>query len=202
MRVIIFLICSILLSNTISAQNEEIIFNKRPIEIGFEFQVYPAGIMPGLKMEMGLGSYYKNALNLRVGYNRARRHDWGEHEDERGGGWGGSIGYRYYIIKPMKSLFAGIKTDIWKLNIDWRNSGTDEILWTNDDAIGISKILIFQPTAEIGYKFFIPVGESGNNGLYITPTFAFGLEINVKTEGDPVGQGTIGLLGLEIGYRF
>jgi hypothetical protein len=41
----------------------------------------------------------------------------------------------------------------------------------------------------------------GDNWIF-TPGIAFGVEINVKTEGEPVGEGAIILVGLMLGKRF
>lgn len=174
---------------------------KRPIELSFEYQMYPAGMMPGLKMEIGVGKYYKHAINTRVAYNRARRHGWGEHGDERGGGMGASIGYRFYIIRPMKGLYAGVRNDFWNLKIDYRDIGEDMLYGTEDDFdFGSTKIFILQPTVELGYKFLLLIKDKTT--LFITPQVAAGWEYNAITNGEPVGQGAIGLWGIDIGIRF
>jgi hypothetical protein len=55
--------------------------------------------------------------------------------------------------------------------------------------------LVLQPTLEAGWGFV--VGEK----IVFTPTVAFGFEINVKTEGEPTGEGAIVLLGINLAYR-
>ena len=198
-KIIIF--CLLILGSfSIHAQDDAL--EKRPIELSFEYQMYPAGMMPGLKIEVGLGKYYKSSIEGRIAYNRARRHSWGEHGDERGGGWGGSVGYKYYILKPMKGLYVGGRSDVWRLNIDYRDIGEDMTYGTSDDSdFGQSKIWIFQPTVSVGYKFLFKVGAK-DTVIFLTPQVAAGWEYNVKTEGEAVGQGAIGLWGLDIGVRF
>ncbi len=188
------------LSNSLLAQEET--KEKRPFELDFNFQAYPAGIIPGLQLEIGVGTYYKSSLGLKVGYNRARRRNWGEHEDERGGGFGGGIFYKYYLLNPNKQLYIGARTELWKMIIDWRNSGDDENLWTDDDIVGFTDILVFQPTLEMGYKFVIPFKENSHNALIINPNIAAGWELNVISKGDDVGQGSIALIGVDLGLRF
>ncbi len=199
-----FIVCMIMVSFPLTfllGQNDDL--DKRPIELSFEYQMYPAGMMPGLKVEAGLGKYYKSSLEARIAYNRARRHGWGEHGDERGGGWGGSFGYKYYILKPMKGLYIGVRSDVWRLTIDYRDIGEDMIYDTADDSdFGQSKIWILQPTASVGYKFLFRVGNEKKTTIFLTPQVAAGWEYNVKTEGEAVGQGAIGLWGLDIGVRF
>jgi hypothetical protein len=174
---------------------------KRPVELSFEYQMYPAGMMPGVKIEIGVGKYYKHAINARIAYNRARRNGWGEHGDERGGGLGTSIGYRFYIIRPMKGLYVGVRSDFWNMKIDYRDIGEDMEYGTADDSdFGSSKIFILQPTVEVGYKFLISVGEKIT--LFISPQIAAGWEYNAITNGEDVGQGAIGLWGIDIGIRF
>ncbi len=169
---------------------------ERPLEIGILYQMYPAGYVPSLYCEWGMGQYYKHGLSARLGYNITRRKSWGEHEDERGGGIGGSLGYRFYVTHPFKGFIIGSRFDVWNLNIDWTNSGVDEILFNDDDEIGTSKILILQPTIEIAYKFLF------KNNFYITPSLAAGWEYNAITRGDDVGQGSIVLWGFDLGLRF
>ncbi|MGK0390875.1 MAG: hypothetical protein ACI94Y_003635 [Maribacter sp.] len=188
-----------LLSIELTAQDNSL--EKRPIELSFEYQMYPAGMMPGVKMEIGVGKYYKHSMNVRIAYNRAKRHGWGEHGDERGGGLGASIGYRFYIIRPMKGLYAGVRSDFWNMKINYRDIGEDMSYGTADDSdFGSTKIFILQPTVEIGYKFLIPVGEKTT--LFITPQIAAGWEYNAITNGEAVGQGAIGLWGIDLGIRF
>ncbi len=195
MKRILFILFLIFSFSILRAQ-EEAVDSKNPIEIGIEYQMYPAGYVPSLKLEFGLGKYAKHGFNTRVAYNITRRRDWGEHEDERGSGFGGSIGYRYYILDPFKALYVGARFDVWRLKIDWRNSGADELLFTNDDERNTTKIIVTQPTIEVGYKFRI------KDKFIINPALALGWEYNAKTEGDPVGQGSILLWGVDLMYRF
>ncbi|MGB1218050.1 MAG: hypothetical protein ACPG5P_09245 [Saprospiraceae bacterium] len=181
---------------SIGQENEQ----KRHIDLGLEFQMYPAGIIPGVRVGFGLDKYNTHEINARLGFNKAKRNNWGEHEDERGNGWGGSLAYRYYFKSNMKGFSLGTRADIWNLSIDWRNIGTDEELWTEDDDIGNSKIIIFQPTAEVAYTFLIPISEKQR--VFISPNVAFGYELNVKTKGEKVGQGNILLWGVVAGIRF
>ena len=62
---------------------------------------------------------------------------------------------------------------------------------------GNTDIIVIQPTLEVGY-LFLPF----DSNLHISPTVSFGYEVNVRTRGEPVGEGAILLLGFQIGKRF
>lgn len=194
---LMLLLCFLALGMNVQGQSLE----KRPIELSFEYQMYPAGMIPGLKVEVGVGQYFKHSMSARLCYHRVRRHGWGKHGDERGNGFGASIGYKYYIIKPMKGLYTGARASVSKLTIDYRDIGDDEIFGTEDDGnFGQSKVVVIQPTIEFGYKFLFPIGRG--KILFITPQIAAGFEYNAITDGEAVGKGATGLWGVDIGLRF
>ncbi len=155
--------------------------------IGIELQAYPAGVILGVRGGVGLGS--RQELNLRLGWNIARRGDFGKHDNERGGGPGFGVGYRYYLKDGLEGLFLGARTDFWLMDIDWRDDSPSRS--------GSTDITVFQPTLEAGYNLL----NSRSNWL-LMPTVSFGYEINVHTEGEEVGEGAILLGGVNLGYRF
>ncbi len=203
----VFLVISLVLtmfySSNAQEQEVEYVENKKSIvfETGFEFQGYFTGIIPGVRFETIINDAH--GINLRLGYQLIRHRDLGEHDDERGNGYGFSLGYRGYMRNVgFKGAFVGIRGDIWFNSIDW----TDEnILVTK----GTSDIVVFQPTIEAGYQFLL-----ANDKLSIAPSLAFGWEWNVKTEGNVIsgpitestttetGDGPILLAGFSISYRF
>ncbi|NNE26340.1 MAG: hypothetical protein HKN09_05815 [Saprospiraceae bacterium] len=150
---------------------------------GFEFQAYPTGLIPAVYFEQAIGS---NAdLYARLGYNWIRHRDLGKHDDERGDGFGFSIGYKRFFSKTEKTKWRlGVKNDIWWNSIDW----------TEGNQTGNTQITVVQPTLELGY-----VIQKSN--MLISPTLAFGYEVNVRTEGSPTGEGAILLLGVQWGRR-
>lgn len=182
-------------TSTIFAQ-EDLILNytsatdlKIPrLNLGAEIQYYPAGWVYAARADLYLGKHIN--WNFRLAYNGVNRKDLSEyHLTEVGGGFGASLGYRYFFDK-RKGLFLGGRADIWQLNIDW----------TDEDAnlmpiSGTTAVTVFQPTVEIGYQF--KVGKHWT----IAPAFTNGFEINVKTEGDEVKQGFITLVGLNAAYQ-
>jgi len=152
-------------------------------DIGAEYQWYPSGNITGL--HLAFNSKLHSSFLVRVGYNKANRKDNGEKDNEKGGGWGGSLGYRYYFKPYPYKLFLGLRSDIWRLKIDWEQGAQT----------GSTKTWTLQPAFEIGYTFVI------NDQAFITPVISNGVEINIKTEGDKVGQGFITLFGISTGFR-
>ena len=153
------------------------------IAAGVEAQAYPAGFILGVRAD---GSVSKNfSLNLRAGYNFARRGDLGEHMKERGGGPGLSAGARYYLKPGFMGFFLGARIEFWLMDIDW-----EDRLPNDDIRSGNTDITVFQPLVEGGYTFGL-----GNGNWAITPKITLGYEINIKTKGEEVGQGAISLLG-------
>jgi hypothetical protein len=157
-------------------------------DISFEFQAYPTGLIPGLRVEQGFGD--KSALHLRLGANLFDHRNLGVQDEERGSGFGFSVGYKRYLKNDHKGWSLGLKNDIWFNTVNW----VDNISGGTDQE-GTTKIVVVQPTAELGYLM-----KFGNNWVF-TPSIAFGFEVNVKTEGEPTGEGAIFLLGLSIGRR-
>lgn len=160
-------------------------------DLNFEFQAYPTGLIPGLRLEKGFAD--RHALHLRLGYNWIRHRDLGEHGDERGDGYGFSLGYKYYFRDGFEGWFLGLRDDTWFNTLDWEDYDANDAVINS----GTSEIVVVQPTAEAGYTFTL-----GNGGWTLTPNVAFGFEINVQTEGADVGQGAILLLGVKVGPRF
>ena len=161
---------------------EEIGYNTT--DIAGEFRWYPAGTITALHIAMNAKIHH--SVFVTFGYNKADHKSWGEHESEKGGGWGGSLGYRYYFRPFPHKFFIGARTGLWKLKIDWKE-GTES---------GTTNTWTVQPTFEIGYTFFI------NDQAILTPFIANGAEINIKTEGEEVGHGFITLVGICVGFRF
>src|SRR5688572_5053727 len=152
-------------------------------DIGAHYQWYPSGTITGL--HFAFNSKIHHSILLQLNYNKANREDNGEKENEKGSGWGGAIGYRYYFRPFPHKFFIGAKTDIYRMKIDW-SQGIET---------GETKTWTLQPLFEIGYTFII------NDQAFITPSISNGVEINVKTEGDKVGQGFITLIGISAGFR-
>ena len=166
--------------------------NGKSFDIGVEVQAYPTGVIPGLHFEFGLSE--KDGLLGRIGYNIVDHRDLGVQDDEKGGGFGFSAGYRRYFKANRQGFFLGARTDLWFNKIDWKDNpdSPNEV-----EVEGRTEITVLQPTAEAGY-----VVNLGNGSWSFVPNIAFGAEINIKTEGRPVGESAILLVGFTFRKRF
>ncbi len=152
--------------------------------LGIELQVYPTGVIPGLRYELPLSD--RGNLYLRAGYQIIDHRDLGVQDDESGTGYGFSVGYHHYFKADRTKWSILLKNDVWFNTIDWA-SGTDLI-----EVFGTSDITVIQPTAQVEYSIML------SDKMRLSPSFAFGFEWNVKTEGRETGQGAIILLGLSL----
>ena len=161
-----------------------------PFELGLELQAYPSGFIPGLRADCFLTK--KDAVHLRLGLQFINHQDYGVQDNEKGNGFGATLGYRRHFGQKTQGIFAGARCDFWRNQIDWIDYDADgpEILES-----GTSKVFVVQPTAELGYRFLL-----GADRLRFAPALAFGYEINVKTQGAKTGEGAIFLLGFVFSY--
>lgn len=158
-------------------------------DIGFELQVYPTGVIPGIRYESAISD--RSAINLRLGGQVIRHQDFGVHDDERGNGLGMSLGYKRYFRTGQQGPAWGVRTDIWFNTLDWIDDES-----TADEMSGTTDVIVLQPTVDLSWQYF------ATPQLFISPSVAAGFEINVVTEGEEVGEGFIYLLGVTMGYRF
>lgn len=161
-----------------------------------EAQVYPAGIIPGIRFDYSLGN--NSYLTSRIGYNLADRKDYGKNDNEEGDGLGFSIGYARTNFLAT-NLTAHLRADLWFMDIDWEQKGLiicDFDTCPNAVATGTTEITVLQPTFGLEYNIAF------SKNLFLKPSFSFGYEINVKTKGREVGEGAILLGGLSFGYQF
>ncbi len=158
-------------------------------DVTLELQAYPTGIIPGVRIERGFSG--QHAVHLRLGYQFIDHRDLGVQDDEKGQGLGFSLGYKRYFRPEFRGWFLGAKSDIWWNQIDWTQRPG-----TITEVKGTADIVVLQPTLEGGYNFLL-----GNNWV-LSPSVAFGWELNVVTNGREVGQGSIILAGILIGKRF
>ena len=152
--------------------------------LGAEVRGYPAGVIPALYGEVPLTDH--GLLTFDLAANLTDRQDFGEHDEEDGSGFGGGVGYRYYFGQRLDRWFLGARVDLWSLSIDWQDPGTS----------GNTDVLVLQPTVEGGYGFRL--GDRWRLNVFA----AGGAEINVDTEGEDVGDGAIGILGVSCVYGF
>jgi len=185
MKQILFIILAFT-STTLVAQNS----------ISLETQVYPAGIIPGIRFDLNLSD--NSFLTSGIGYNFTDRQDFGKNDNEEGGGPGFSLGYARANFFT-ENLTAHIRTDLWFMDIDWEQKGLiicDPTACPNAVTRGTTEITVLQPTLGLGYNLIL------SENLFLKPNLSFGYEINIKTKGREVGEGAILLGGLSFGYDF
>jgi len=163
------------------------LFGQGSLDIGIEFQAYPTGILPGVRIEKNFAE--RHAVHVRIGANIFNHRSMGKHFKEEGSGYGFTLGYKRYFQPMHERWFLGIRNDIWFNKVDWiQDIGTPPYA-------GTTTITVIQPTAEAGFTFV-------KNKFYFSPSLAFGFEINTHTIGSPTGEGAIVLLGVAGGIRF
>jgi len=151
--------------------------------LGAELQLYPAGVIVGVRYERPLGE--QSVAYARLAANLTDRQDFGEHDDESGGGFGVGVGVRSWLDERGAGWYYGGRVDLWALAIDWDDD--------NPARSGQSDIIVLQPAVEGGHSWRAGAGRF-DLGL------ALGAEVNVDTSGEDVGEGLILLLGLT--YQF
>lgn len=152
------------------------------LSYGLEFQAYPTGLIPGIRLAKSFNP--QDELNLRLGANLFDHQDFGVQEEERGWGLGGTLGYRRYLRAQTRAWFLGGRVDVWRSNNNWRSG-----VGTVNETSGTTQIVVLQPTIEAGYRFGL-----GSSWIF-SPGVGFGLEWNVISRGEDVGQGPILLVG-------
>ena len=155
-------------------------------EIGLQAQAYPAGLIGTVQVRLPANG--AQHWVLAGGFNTTDRRDWGEHDDEQGGGAGVGVGWFLDLGGDESTgLYLGARADVWWLGIDWMQ---------NDGRAGSTDITVLQPTARAGYRF------SNNATPWVFDLhLSLGAEINIQTEGEAVGEGAILLGGVGVGYR-
>lgn len=159
----------------------------RPAKRGIaaEVRVYPAGVITSVRGARALRK--SDVLHFSAGYNFTDRRDFGEHDDEEGGGPGIGAGWRRYYGPDRGGWMWGARLDLWDLEIDWEDD-----LPSGGKREGETDVTVLQPTVEGGYTWRL------GGGWRLDLTLAVGAEINVDTDGEDVGEGAIGLLGVTL----
>lgn len=150
-----------------------------------EWQLYPAGAIAVVGHTFQPNDVTEGRLF--AGVNITNRRDWGVQDDESGQGFGGGVDINRALPMLGERWLAGGRVDIWSMKINWRN-----------DTLGItadSRILVFQPTARVIYRLRAP---QPSGVRIIDVTASLGLEKNIATHGQPVGEGAILLIGARI----
>lgn len=154
-------------------------------DVGLETQAYPAGLMFMAKANFNLNE--KNQFTTKLGYNMARRQDFGEHDNEEGGGFGANLTVKHYLKENYLGWNYSLRASLWMMTINWRNNSPVQS--------GSTYITVLQPTISGGYDFAL------NSKLKLGLFVAFGYEINILSSGQDVGQGGISLIGFSLSQK-
>ena len=159
---------------------------EKPHAVGVTVQAYPAGVILAVRASLPIRA--RSTLTAHAAHNFTDRRDFGEHDNEEGGGPGFGLAFQRYLGTRYEGVHLGVRADLWFLKIDWQ-----------DDAprrFGTTDIVVFQPTAQAGYTRTV-----ANGSLVLEATVALGVEINIDTQGETVGEGAILLGGFAMAYR-
>ncbi|HSU27484.1 MAG TPA: hypothetical protein VLJ68_03825 [Chitinophagaceae bacterium] len=179
-KLILLIFCVITILSTVQSQD----FGYRTTDVGVEYQWQPKSQVFALHFAYNLQVHH--SFQARLGYTKTNWLDKGRNDNEEGSGFGGSLGYRYYIMVMPKDFFIGLRADIWQLKVFWER-GTLK---------GTSNITALQPALEMGYTFLL------NDQIFITPAVTCGSQQNIKVEGRVTGEGLMLLMGVSAGWRF
>ena len=158
----------------------------RPHAVGVTVQAYPAGLIVAGRASLPIRT--RSILTAHAAYNSTDRRDFGEHDNEEGGGPGFGVAFRRYLSARYEGWHLGVRTDLWFLEIDWEDD--------TPPRSGTTDITVLQPTAQAGYAWTV-----ANGRLVLEAIVALGVEINIDTQGEAVGEGAILLGGLSVAYR-
>lgn len=145
-------------------------------EIGLGSQLYPTGLIVTAHATIPVSR--RVDLSALGGFNLADRGDFGEHAQEEGDGGGFGLRWRWHFRPDGNGFHLGMRTDLWFLTIDWTDPGS----------AGVTKVTVLQPTGLVGWRRVL------GPHVAFEVSAALGAEINVRTRGEPVGEGAI-LLG-------
>lgn len=156
---------------------------------GLSAQFYPAGIITTINAEHFTTE--NTSFVYRLGGNFVNRQDFSnENDNETGGGFGGSVGFRKHFPQKKGNFIAGLNLDIWNLWIDWKND-----IGLQNQTSGNTYTLVLQPWLEAGYFFNLK-----NTSSQLGFTAGFGREINAITNGKDVAQDWIASLTVQFQF--
>ncbi len=157
----------------------------RTFDMGGEYQW--SKLSQSTNLQVAFNAETHHSIVLSAGFKTVYRHIDGTHNNERGKGLGGSLGYRYYFSVLPQRFFLGARCDLWSMTM-YR---------TADPTISI-RMSILQPKLELGYTFII------NDKVFITPYLAYSKLISHNTSEDKYvyGNGYEPIIALSGGLRF
>ena len=155
-------------------------------DIGAEYKW--ADNSPSYNVQAAFNAPIHHSLVLGLGIKTAYRPISGTHDNEKGRGWGGSLGYRYYFSALPKGIYIGARADVWNMKMYRTANLTTES----------TKVLILQPNLEAGHTFLV------NDLFFFTVFISAGQQITISSPGDKFnyGNGFVPSAGISVGWRF
>jgi hypothetical protein len=152
-------------------------------DIGAEFQWYKDGKFIGL--HAAVNAKLHHSIHGEIGYYVAGNPTATLYVNEKKGGLGLGLGYRYYTMLRPHAFFIGVKANLFTNKV--------KLLGTQDPEWRTSKIFI--PAFETGYMILV------NDLFFITPSLAIGYKTNLEFKSLDE-QKAVGLLGISMGFKF
>lgn len=181
MKRLITIFFLVFLFNTSHAQME---VGYNTTDIGAEFQWYKDGKFIGL--HIATNAKLHHSFHSEIGYYMAGDPTASFYDNQKKGGLGLGLGYRYYIMLRPHAFFIGVKANLF----------TNEIilLGTQDPETHTSKIFI--PSLETGYMILV------NDCFFITPAISIGYKTNLESIMSLDEKKAVALLGISVGAKF
>ena len=152
-------------------------------DVGAEFNHYSGGNI--FNLHVAFNAKIHGSLVLRAGYNMVTENYSGSYQNEKGGGFMGGLGYRYYFRYKPYGFFIGARADIWNMDIDW----------TKNLVVGNTKSTFFIPAFETGYMVV------ARDWFFFTPSVSVGSRINLKSDVVSLKDGLVVLYGVSAGFK-
>jgi hypothetical protein len=170
----------------ISSVNYSQDFGYKTFDVGVEYKWASNSPDVGIQLAMNLEEHHSFILS--GAFKTAWHPIPNSHNNEKGRGWGGGLGYRYYFSVLPKRVFLGVRGEIWSMGMYRTANTTAETV----------QVMIFQPNVELGYTGLI------NDMVFITPYISAGKQLTLSSEGDTFlyGNGFVTSFGLSVGWRF
>ena len=184
MKGVTLLTITVFFCSTLTANSQDLGYNTK--DIGLEYVWVKDN--PGINLQMAFNAKIHHSIIASVGYKQALRSIPNTNNSEKGKGFGGSVGYRYYFKVLPKGIYLGVRAHIWSLN-----------MYKSANVTGPkSNLIIGQPAAEFGYTALI------NDLAFITFYYSAGSQFQISAADDSYGYGksTVSSIGISGGIRF
>jgi hypothetical protein len=180
--ILLALVAFFCLSFTVRAQ--DLGYNTK--DAGVEYQWVKD--CPGINLQLAFNAKIHHSIITSLGYKDVWRPIPNTHNNEKGKGFGGSLGYRYYFGVIPKGIYLGARAHIWSLSM-YRSA---------DNTAANTNLIIGQPSAELGYTAVI--NDIGFITLYYSAGKQFQLSAADNSYG--YGKGSVSAFGISGGVRF